>query len=226
MPAITGSKTRHPPNGFLEIRPRSLSDLSRPAAQSVVSAQIAPRFRHLCSHKLLKLMVILTRIPLPSLRRSKSDRLLAHGPGSHLDARRFPPHRRIAPPLLSHPMKNLTYICSFLLIATGLYGYLAWQSLGATQQSVTALIPAFVGGAMLLGALIAIKKHMVGMHIAVLFSALGALAGLGRLIPGLIKGSLSFADAAPKFIVVMTVICLFYTVMAVRSFIAARRARG
>lgn len=123
-------------------------------------------------------------------------------------------------------MKNLTYLCSLLLIATGLYGYLAWQSLGATQQSVTALIPAFVGGAMLLGALVAIKKHMVGMHISVLFSALGALAGLGRLIPGLIKGSLSFADAAPKFILVMTVICLFYTVMAVRSFIAARRARG
>jgi hypothetical protein len=123
-------------------------------------------------------------------------------------------------------MKNLAYICSLLLIATGLYGYLAWESLGTAKQSVTALIPAFVGGAILIGALIAIKKHMLGMHIAVLFSALGALAGLGRLIPGLIKGSLSLSDAAPKFILVMTVVCLLFTIMAVRSFIAARRARS
>jgi len=54
----------------------SLSDLSRPAAKIGVSARISPRLRHLCSHKLLKLMKILTRTPIPSPRRSKSDRLL------------------------------------------------------------------------------------------------------------------------------------------------------
>ena len=79
---------------------------------------------------------------------------------------------------------------------------------------------------MLLGGLIALKKNMLGMHIAVTFSLLGALAGLGRLVPGLIKGSISFSDAAPKLILVMTVICVFFTIMAVRSFIAARRARS
>jgi len=56
--------------------PGSLSDLSRPAAEIGDSARISPRFRHLCSPKLLKLMKILTRTPIPSLRRSKSDRLL------------------------------------------------------------------------------------------------------------------------------------------------------
>gem|GEM_PF-5332315 len=54
----------------------SLSDLSRPAAEIGDSARIPLRFRHLCSHKLLKLMKILTRTPIPSLSRSKSDRLL------------------------------------------------------------------------------------------------------------------------------------------------------
>ena len=123
-------------------------------------------------------------------------------------------------------MKNLTFLCSTLLIITGLVGYLAWEAIGASTQSVTSLIPAFVGGLMLLGGLIALKKNMLGMHIAVTFSLLGALAGLGRLVPGLIKGSISFSDAAPKLILVITVICVFFTIMAVRSFIAARRARS
>lgn len=123
-------------------------------------------------------------------------------------------------------MKNLTFICSALLIITGLVGYFAWEAIGATKQSFTSLIPTFVGALMLIGGLIALKKNMLGMHIAVTFSLLGTLAGLGRLVPGFIKGTVDFAEAAPKLILVMTVICLFYTVRAVRSFIAARRARG
>jgi len=123
-------------------------------------------------------------------------------------------------------MRNLAFLCSLLLIALGLYGYFGYESLGADKQSVTALIPAFVGVAMLVGALVALKNNMAGMHIAVLFSLLGALAGLGRLIPGLVKGTVSFSDAAPKMILAMTTICVVFTVFAVRSFIAARRARG
>ncbi len=48
----------------------SVSDLSRPVAENEDSAQIFPHFRHLCSHKLLKLMKVLkvlTRTALPSL---------------------------------------------------------------------------------------------------------------------------------------------------------------
>ena len=122
-------------------------------------------------------------------------------------------------------MKALTYICSLILIATGAIGYFAWEAIGAEKQSMTAAIPAFVGILMLVGALVAMKNHMAGMHISVLFGALGALAGLGRLIPGMIKG-MDWASPAPKLIAVMTAVCLIYTVMAVRSFIAARRARA
>jgi hypothetical protein len=122
-------------------------------------------------------------------------------------------------------MKNLAFACSALLIVTGLVGYFGWEAIGASKQSVTALIPAFVGIPMLIGALISLKKNMLGMHIAVTFSLLGALAGLGRLVPGLIKGTVDFSQIGPKLVLEMTVICLFFTVMAVRSFIAARRAR-
>ena len=120
-------------------------------------------------------------------------------------------------------MRNLCYICAAALIIVGVVGYFGWEAIGASEQSGTALIPAFVGVPMLLGGLVAMKNNMAGMHIAVLFSALGALAGLGRLIPTAIKGELS--GPAPVMIALMTAICLFFTVMAIRSFKAARRAR-
>ena len=122
-------------------------------------------------------------------------------------------------------MKNLAFVCSALLIVTGLVGYFGWEAIGASKQSVTALSPAFVGIPMLIGALSSLKKNRLGMHIAVTFSLLGALAGLGRLVPGLIKGTVDFSQIGTKLVLEMTVICLFFTIMAVRSFIAARRAR-
>lgn len=122
-------------------------------------------------------------------------------------------------------MRNLCFICSVILIAIGGVGYFGWESIGAAKQSVTAAIPAFVGILMLIGGILAIKNTMLGMHIAVLFSLLGTLAGLGRLIPGTITGNLDWATPAPKLIAGMTVVCLFFTVAAVRSFIAARKAR-
>lgn len=123
-------------------------------------------------------------------------------------------------------MRNLTFICSLILIALGLVGYLAWEAVGASKQSPTALIPTGVGVFMLIGGIVALKNNMAGMHIAVLFSLLGTLAGLGRIVPTLIKGNLDFSEFSTKMVVTMTVICLFFTIMAVRSFIAARKARG
>ena len=120
-------------------------------------------------------------------------------------------------------MRNICFICAAALIILGGVGYFAWESIGATKQSVTAAIPAFVGIPMLIGGLVAMKNKMAGMHIAVLFSLLGALAGLGRLIPSVIKGQLD--GPAPKLVAAMTVICLLFTIMAVRSFIGARKAR-
>ncbi len=123
-------------------------------------------------------------------------------------------------------MKKLTYICSILLIILGALGYFAWEALGASKQSITAAIPVIFGILMLIGALVANKNHMAGMHIAVLFSLLGAVAGLGRLIPSTIKGTLDWGATSTLLILGMVVICAYYTVMAVRSFIAARKARG
>ena len=120
-------------------------------------------------------------------------------------------------------MKTLCFMCSGALIIVGLVGYFGWEAIGASKQSGTALIPSGVGVLMLLGGLVALKNNMAGMHIAVLFSALGALAGFGRLVPSAIKGELS--GPTPVLLGLMTAFCLFFTVMAIRSFKAARRAR-
>ena len=117
-------------------------------------------------------------------------------------------------------MRNLCYICSAALIILGLVGYLGWEVIGASKQSITALIPAFVGAPMLIGGLVALKNNMAGMHIAVLFSALGIPCGLVPLF--MAKGALGPSSVMG---IIMTAICLFFTVMAIRSFKAARRAR-
>ena len=123
-------------------------------------------------------------------------------------------------------MKNLAFLCSAILIVLGLLGYFAWEALGASKQSFTAMIPAIFGIGMLVGAVIANKNTKVGMHIAVLFSLLGALAGLGRLIPSMAKGSLDWGATSTYLILIMTAVTIFFTVMAVRSFIAARKAQA
>lgn len=122
-------------------------------------------------------------------------------------------------------MRILCYACSGLLVLTGGIGYFGWEAIGANKQSITAAIPAFVGIPMLVGGIISIKNNMLGMHISVLFSLLGTLAGLGRLIPGMAKGSLDWSTPAPKLITAMTIVCLVFTVAAVQSFIAAKKAR-
>ena len=122
-------------------------------------------------------------------------------------------------------MKTLTFICSIILIILGAIGYFGWESIGADTQSITAAIPAFVGILMLIGAVIAGKSHALGMHIAVTFALLGALASLGRIFSQM-GGGLDFSAPSTQLIAAMAVVCVFYTIMAVRSFIAARRARG
>ncbi len=118
-------------------------------------------------------------------------------------------------------MKKLTYLIAFILIAIGLVGYFGWEMIGAAEQSWTNLIASALGLIMLIGAIIANKKHAVGMHIAVLGALFGVLA-IGRAA----STGFDFSKASTKLITVTSVICLIYMIFAIRSFIAARRARS
>src|SRR5690606_32981139 len=103
-------------------------------------------------------------------------------------------------------------------IALGVAAYLI-----TGQTSWTALIPAIPGVFITLFGILALKpeRRMHMMHGAVVFSLLGALAGLGKGIPSLMKGSNEAGIAS----VLMAVICIIHLVLSIRSFIAARRVR-
>lgn len=118
------------------------------------------------------------------------------------------------------PMPAVTRLIGFLLVVLGLVGYLA-----TGRASVTALIPAFFGAVFLILAIAArresARKHL--MHAAVALALLGALGGLGRIIPAISAGTLGRPAVLAQ--IAMTVILLVYVALGVRSFIEARKAR-
>ena len=112
-----------------------------------------------------------------------------------------------------------------LLILLGLIAYL-----GTGQESVTALIPAFFGVPLLLLGWLARtesrRKH--ALHAAAVLAALG-LAGSVRGLPQawqLMSGDEVARPVAVVVQAVMALLCLIFVVLAVRSFVAARRARS
>lgn len=121
-------------------------------------------------------------------------------------------------------MPLITVAVGALLISLGLIGYFA---LG--RQSVTALIPAFVGVPLVLCGALAMKpnwrKH--AMHVAVVIGLIGFLG----TVPGVIKaiqwmaGTEPARPAAVTVQTIMAVVMGIFVALCVRSFIAARRAR-
>ncbi len=120
-------------------------------------------------------------------------------------------------------MPFTSIIFGILLIIIGVVGYV--HGIMYDKPSITALIPAFFGVVIaLLGvgaqAKESLRKHL--MHVAVLIGLVGFLASAGRLLS-------KFSDIAmtPAYIaqIAMAVICLIYVILAIRSFIAARKAR-
>ncbi|MCB2230738.1 hypothetical protein KQH82_08490 [bacterium] len=120
-------------------------------------------------------------------------------------------------------MPKLTLWYALILIVIGLAGYF-----GMGRESITALIPAFFGIAVLITALLARKDSMRrhAMHAAVVLAVLafaGTVMGIPKTITLLTGGEI----ARPKAVVVQAIMALLslgYVVVAIRSFIAARRS--
>jgi hypothetical protein len=121
-------------------------------------------------------------------------------------------------------MPAITVFVAMLLFAVGLGGFVV-----SGAHALTALIPALLGVLLVLCAVVARspKARMHAMHAAVLLALLGlvgSLPGAFRL-PALLAGQ---PVARPLAVVAQSatvVLCLAYVVVAIRSFIQARRAR-
>ena len=107
-----------------------------------------------------------------------------------------------------------------ILILIGVAGY-AWGLYGG-NASLTAMIPAAFGVLlMLLGHLAismeSLRKHL--MHAAVIVGLLGFIMPAGRLVSKLSDITMSAAVISQ---IAMSVVCLLFVILAVRSFITAR----
>ena len=118
-------------------------------------------------------------------------------------------------------MPSISIACGTLLVLIGILGYV--NGVMTNHRSVTALIPAFVGIVLLLLGVFArmregLRKHL--MHAAVVVALLGFLASAGRLVSR--ANELSY-NAAVVSQVSMALVCLLFVILAVKSFMDARR---
>ena len=118
-------------------------------------------------------------------------------------------------------MPATTRYFGLILIVIGIAAYV-----GTGRTSITAMIPAFFGAAFVICAMVArneaARKH--AMHAAVAIGLIGAIVALARGIPGAVNGN--FSRTAVQMQLLMGALLLVYVGLGVRSFIAARKARG
>lgn len=116
------------------------------------------------------------------------------------------------------PTTSITF--GILLVIIGASGYLYGMNTGTA--SITALIPAFFGIALVICGAVArtsegLRKHL--MHVAVAIALLGFIMTAGRLLMKI--GELAVSPAVVSQ-ASMAAVCLVFVILAIRSFAAAR----
>jgi hypothetical protein len=122
-------------------------------------------------------------------------------------------------------MAKISITFGIILITLGLYSYF-----GISSESITALIPTFLGiPVLILGFLALNEKYLKhSMHGA----AVLMLLGFGGTVGGLIKffrmlgGEIFERPSAITIQAIMAVTCLIFLIFAIKSFIDARRKRS
>ena len=121
-------------------------------------------------------------------------------------------------------MAKVSIVFGLILIILGLVSYF-----GISSESITALIPAFLGVPILFLGFFSINEKYLkhSMHAA----AVLMLLGFGGTVSGLIKffrmlgGEIFERPSAITIQAIMAVICLIFLVLAIKSFIDARRGK-
>jgi spore maturation protein SpmB len=119
-------------------------------------------------------------------------------------------------------MAKLSITFGAILILLGLISYF-----GISSESITALIPAFLGVPVLILGIAALNEKYLkhSMHAATVLMLLGFLGTSVRVLPVIFSGDEIKNPDAVKVQLIMALICLVFLLLAVRSFIDARRTR-
>ncbi|MDB5308768.1 MAG: hypothetical protein JWO38_2970 [Gemmataceae bacterium] len=122
-----------------------------------------------------------------------------------------------------------TLITAILLIVVGVVGYAGQDPNPETGKvSITALIPAFLGGVLAVCGLLAfnekVRKH--AMHFAAVLGLIGVVGGFMPL-QGQLKKTGTIDPLKPSAVSgeLMILICAVFVGLCVNSFIQARKAR-
>lgn len=127
-------------------------------------------------------------------------------------------------------MPVVSIVFGVLLVALGVWGRFGgdlglWEPLGFTAPenlSGTALIPAYMGAALVVLGLLALKESLLkhAMHLAAMIGVLGLLAACGRLI-----ATGNFKGVAGTSLTLMALLSALFVALCVNSFIQSRRRR-
>ncbi|MEP7039028.1 MAG: hypothetical protein ABI891_11870 [Acidobacteriota bacterium] len=120
-------------------------------------------------------------------------------------------------------MPSTTIVSGILLILIGIAGY-AFSIIDG-HTSFTALIPSAFGVLLIILGIIAtysegLRKHL--MHAAMVVGLLGFLIPTFRLISQMSNIKISLAVLSQAL---MAIVCLFYVILGIQSFVNARRNR-
>ena len=122
-------------------------------------------------------------------------------------------------------MAKVSIVFGLILIILGLVSYF-----GISSESITALIPAFLGVPILfLGFLSINEKYLKhSMHAAAVLMLLGFVGTISGLIKffRMLGGEIFERPSAITIQAIMAVICLMFLVLAIKSFIDARRGKS
>jgi uncharacterized membrane protein len=124
-------------------------------------------------------------------------------------------------------MAKLTICFGIVLILLGFLGFVA-----TGHHAPTALIPSIVGLILVILGFLAntedAKKRMLNMHIAVTIGLLGFLGTAKSIFDyiAMVRGQQFPHPIAVEEKAAMSLLLLFFVLLCVRSFIAARRARA
>lgn len=122
-------------------------------------------------------------------------------------------------------MAKFSIILGIILIVLGLISYL-----GVSSESITALIPAFLGVPILILGYLALNEKYLkhAMHGVLVL----VILGFGGTVGGLIKffrmlgGEVFERPSAIIVQAIMAVLCLVFLIFAIKSFIDARRGKS
>ena len=119
-------------------------------------------------------------------------------------------------------MPIVSIVMGALLVGLGAYGYTA-----SDTKSITAWIPAFVGGPLILCGLIALKESLLkhALHAAAMLGVIGFLLAAGRLGMLAAKGTLDLTQLGGQSLAGMAALCALFVALCVKSFIDARKRR-